>query len=228
MILIKDLSISYKKNENVIEGLNLQMEENRIHGIVGLNGAGKTTLLNSIFGLKRQNSGEILLNDEKVTKKLMSFLPTENYFYPDISGKEYLNLFKNKEFNTKKWNILFLLPLNKIIDNYSTGMKKKLALLGILKTNKQIMIFDEPFNGLDIETSRVIRTIFLKLKNNGKTIIVTSHIIETLTNMCDYIHFLENGKIKYSVGKNEFKDFENQIFNSIEDKNRNLIDELIK
>ena len=228
MILIKNLSISYKKNENVIEGLNLQMEENCIHGIVGLNGAGKTTLLNSIFGLKRQNTGEVLFNDKKMTKKIMSFLPTENYFYPDISGKEYLNLFKNKEFDTEKWNTLFLLPLDKIIYNYSTGMKKKLALLGTLKINKQIMIFDEPFNGLDIETSRVIRSVLLKFKDKGKTIMVTSHIIETLTNMCDYIHFLENGKIKYSVGKNEFKDFENEIFNSIEDKNRELINELIK
>ncbi|MCK4662271.1 MAG: ATP-binding cassette domain-containing protein [Bacteroidales bacterium] len=228
MISIKNLSISYKKNENVIEDLNLQMQENCIHGIVGLNGAGKTTLLNSIFGLKKYNKGEILFNNKKLSKKIIIYLPTENYFYSNITGREYLNLFKNKEFDTEKWNSLFLLPLDKIIDTYSNGMKKKLALLGILKKDKPIMILDEPFNGLDIETSRIIRSILLKLKEKGNTIIVTSHIIETLTNMCDYIHYLENGRIKYNKVKYEFEDFENEIFNSIENKNKELIKELIK
>lgn len=228
MIIINNLSISYKKNENVIEDLNLQIQENYIHGIVGLNGSGKTTLLNSIFGLKKYNKGTIMLNAEKLLKKDISYLPTENYFYSNITGKEYLSLFKNKDFNSEKWNSLFLLPLDKIIDTYSTGMKKKLALLAILKKNKPIMIFDEPFNGLDIETSRIIRSILLKLKDKGNTIIVTSHIIETLTNMCDYIHYLENSRIKYSIEKSEFKNFENEIFNSIENKNKELINELIK
>jgi ABC-2 type transport system ATP-binding protein len=228
MISIKNLSISYKKNENVIEGLDLQMQNNCIHGIVGLNGAGKTTLLNSIFGLKNHDKGEILFNNEKLSKRLISYLPTENYFYSNITGREYLNLFKNKEFDTEKWNLLFILPLDKVIDTYSTGMKKKLALLGILKKDKPLMILDEPFNGLDIETSRIIRSILLKLKDKGKTMIVTSHIIETLTNMCDYIHYLENGRIKHSIEKNEFKDFENEIFHSIENKNKELINELIK
>jgi ABC-2 type transport system ATP-binding protein len=106
-------------------------------------------------------------------------------------------------------------------------MKKKLALLAILKKEKQLIILDEPYNGLDIETSRIIRSILLRLKSKGKTIVVTSHIIETLTNMCDFIHYLEGGKIKYSVGKDEFKKFENEIFHSIENKNQDLIDELL-
>lgn len=228
MISIKGLWVSYNKNEHVIEDLNLQMQSNCIHGIVGLNGTGKTTLLNSMFGLKSADKGEMLFNNKKLSKRLISYLPTENYFYSNITGREYLSLFKNKQFDIEKWNALFLLPLDKVIDNYSTGMKKKLALLGILKKDKPLMILDEPFNGLDIETSRIIRSILLKLKDKGKTMVVTSHIIETLTNMCDYIHYLENGRIKYSVGESEFKDFENQIFHSIESKNQELIDELIK
>ena len=227
MISIKNLTISYKKNENVIDGLNLQMQDNCIHGIVGLNGSGKTTLLNSIFGLKSHDEGDILYNNEKPSKKSIAYLPTVNYFYPNITGREYLNLFKNKEFDIERWNSLFLLPLDKIIDTYSTGMKKKLALLGVLKIEKPVMILDEPFNGLDIETSRIIRSILLKLREKGYTIIVTSHIIETLTNMCDYIHYLEGGKIKYSKEKDGFKDFENEIFNSLENKNKGLIDDLM-
>ena len=227
MISIKDLYISYKKNETVIKRLNLNMQVNNIHGIVGLNGSGKTTLLNSIFGIKKYQKGEITFNNDRLTKKIITYLPTENYFFPNITGKEYLNLFTNKEFDTEKWNSLFSLPLNKIIDNYSTGMKKKLALFSILKKDKPIIILDEPFNGLDIETSRIIRSILLKLKEK-KTIIITSHIIETLTNMCNYIHYLENGIIEYTIGKNEFKNFENEIFQSIENKNKKLISILIK
>lgn len=105
-------------------------------------------------------------------------------------------------------------------------MKKKLALLGILKQDKPILILDEPFNGLDLETSRIIRSILLELKQQNKTIIITSHILETLTNLCDQIHYLENGKIKVSHDKTNFDVFEADLFKSIEQKNTDLIQEL--
>jgi ABC-2 type transport system ATP-binding protein len=228
MITIENLIVSYDKGQNVIDSLNLILSDNTINGIVGLNGAGKTTLLNSIYGLKSIHSGAIKSNDGKINKKEISFLVTENYFYSNITGREYLSLFKNPHYDLDKWNQLFLLPLDTIIDDYSTGMKKKLALMGILKQNKPIMILDEPFNGLDIETCRIIRQILLKLKERDKTIIITSHIIETLTNLCDYIHYLEKGKIKYTKNENEFKEFERELFASIENKNEELIKELIE
>ncbi len=227
MITIKNLSISYKKEDRIINALNLSIQDKTINGIVGLNGSGKTTLLNSIFGLLKLDEGEINYKQEKISKKQISYLPTENFFYSYITGREYLNIFRTKNFNENKWNKLFLLPLDQIIDEYSTGMKKKLALLAILKQDKPILILDEPFNGLDIETARIMRSILLKLKEKGKTIIITSHIIETLTNLCDFIHFLEDGKIKYSKEKQEFSEFEKKIFARIEIKNRELIDSLI-
>ncbi len=226
MISIKDLTVSYDHKVNVLNSLCMTLSGDQIHGIVGLNGAGKTTLLNAIYGLIKAGSGEITLSNQKLTKKDLSYLVTENYFYSNITGREYLELFNNQHFDTDKWNGLFLLPLDTIIDDYSTGMKKKLALLGILKQDKPIMILDEPFNGLDIETCRIIRSILLRLKEKGKTIIITSHIIETLTNLCDYIHFLENGTIRYSKGKADFVEFEKELFQSIENKNIGLINEL--
>jgi ABC-2 type transport system ATP-binding protein len=227
MITIENLVVSYNKGHNVIDSLDLIISDNTINGIVGLNGAGKTTLLNSVYGLKSIDSGDIKFNDSKINKKEVSFLETENYFYANITGREYLSLFKNQNCDSDKWNQLFLLPLDTIIDDYSTGMKKKLALMGILKQDKPIMILDEPFNGLDIETCRIIRQILLKLRDRNKTIIITSHIIETLTNLCDYIHYLEKGRIKYSKDKRDFKEFEREIFASIEIKNEELINNLI-
>ena len=227
MITIKDLNFSYDKKSKVLDSLCLSLTENKIHGIVGLNGAGKTTLLNAIYGLVRID-GTISCEGKNVTKKEMSYLVTENFFYSNITGSEYLSLFKNQKFDSDKWNGLFSLPLDQIIDGYSTGMKKKLALLGILKQDKPLMILDEPFNGLDIETCRIIRSILLRLKDKGKTIIITSHIIETLTNLCDYNHYLEKGTINYSKEKHDFAEFERELFESIENKNVELITELIE
>lgn len=227
MITIDKVSISYGKDKRVIESLDLTLSNGTINGIVGLNGAGKTTLLNALYGLKSIECGQINWNGMKLTKKDVSYLVTEPYFYSNITGDEYLSLFRNNSFNTQKWCELFHLPLDQIVDEYSTGMKKKLAVLSVIKQDKPILILDEPFNGLDIESCRIIRSIILGLKERNKTIIVTSHIIETLTNLCDYIHYLEGGKIKYSKEKNEFKEFERELFEKIENNSIKLISELL-
>jgi len=227
MISIKNLSVAYDSNTPVLNQLNLSMQEHCVHGIVGLNGAGKTTLLNTIFGFIQADSGSIDYQNQPLTKKEICYLITENYFYSNITGREFLSLFKSNNFDENQWNELFHLPLDNIIDGYSTGMKKKLALLGMLKQDKPIIILDEPFNGLDIESCRIIRSILLKLKERGKIIIVTSHIIETLTNLCDYIHYLEKGQIKYSKTPTDFANFEQAIFKTIEEQHEDLIEVLL-
>jgi len=227
MISINNLTFSYSK-QPILRDLNLQMQENCIHGIVGLNGAGKTTLLNTIFGFINADLGNINYKTKLLTKKEICYIVTENYFFVNITGREYLSLFKNATFDLNQWNVLFNLPLDNLIDGYSTGMKKKLALLGMLKQDKPIIILDEPFNGLDIETCRIIRLVLLRLKEQNKIIIITSHIIETLTNLCDFIHYLENGVIQSSKSPQEFELFEQTLFEHIENKNQTIIDGLLK
>lgn len=228
MIILDRLTVSYPSKKRVIDELELSLPENQIHGIVGLNGAGKTTLLNTVFGLKKKDSGIITWNDKRISKQNISFLPTENYFYSNITGREYLSLFKNQYFDEDQWNGLFILPLDTIIDKYSTGMKKKLALMGVLKQDKPLMILDEPFDRIDIETGRIIRSILLRLKDKGKTILVTSHIIETLIDLCDSIHYIKEGKVQYSRDHSDFENFKKEIYEFIETRNENKIDELIK
>lgn len=226
MITIHNLTISYNKNNKVIRKLNLSLEEGVIHGIVGLNGAGKTTLLNALYGLKKPDEGSLLHNQQKISKKSVAYLPSENFFYANVTGREYLNLFKNREFDTDEWGRLFSLPLDALIDGYSGGMKKKLALLGVLKKDKPIMILDEPFNGLDIESCRIIRMVLLRLKEKQKTILITSHIIETLTTLCDLIHYLEHGTIRYTKARHEFAWFKREIFTKIEHAHMDFINKL--
>lgn len=225
MISIDQLSVSYNKNVRVLNGLNLSLSDGQIHGIVGLNGAGKTTLLNSIYGLIKPDIGKIEFNGVSVTKKITGYLETENFFYSNITGSEYLNIFNNRNFDIKLWNDLFKLPLNDLIETYSNGMKKKLAFLGIVKQDKHILILDEPFNGLDLEVARIVRSILLFLRDQ-KLIIITSHIMETLTNLCDSISYLENGKILYTKTKEDFDDFGKDLYNIIEEKNRAALERL--
>lgn len=226
MIIIENLDVQYTAKVEVIKALDLKLPFNQIHGIVGLNGAGKTTLLNALYGLIKPSGGNITMHGLPLNKKNISYLQTENFFYANITGKEFLNIFMNPSFDVAQWNELFKLPLNNIIETYSTGMKKKLALLAVLKQDKPVMILDEPFNGLDLESARVLRSMLLNLKNH-KTIIVTSHIIETLTNLCDDIFYLEDGKIKFSRCKEEFMLFEKELYQSIEIKNQDLIAKLL-
>jgi ABC-2 type transport system ATP-binding protein len=225
MISIKELTISYRKGVNVIDSLNLTINDNTICGIAGLNGSGKTTLFNSIFGLIKKDKGEVLFDRQALTKKEIAYLPTENYFYPLITGREYLSLFDNSGID--KWNSLFKLPLDTIIDDYSTGMKKKLALLGVFRQNKPVLMLDEPFNGLDIESCHLLKLILLRLKEAGKTLIISSHIMESLTTVCDCIHYLESGKVKFSRSKEQFNELEEYLFSIIENENTELIKELI-
>jgi ABC-2 type transport system ATP-binding protein len=138
-----------------------------------------------------------------------------------------LSLFQNAEFDVQEWNKIFKLPLNDLIEGFSTGMKKKTAILGILKLSKQILILDEPFNGLDLETARVIRLIILKLKEQGTTIILTSHILETLTNTCDTICYLKSGKVEFSRTKDEFDTIEKEVFEDLEQEQNRMIEKLL-
>jgi ABC-2 type transport system ATP-binding protein len=205
MINITNLTVKYGSHI-VLDNLNLDIEPDKAHGIVGLNGSGKTTLLNTISGLVKKTNGSILYNGSPIEKNKISILSTENFFYSSISGIEYLKffLYYNKTFNLEPLLDLFNLPLHKLIEDYSTGMRKKLAILASLILDKEIMIFDEPFNGLDIESIFVLTQIFNKLKHRKKTIIITSHIISTLTPVCDRIHHLHEGKIKNSYHETAF------------------------
>ena len=227
MLTINQLTVLYGE-KIILENLSLDFNTAQVHGLVGLNGSGKTTLLNTIYGFKRSASGIIRYNDNPIRRTDMSFLETENHFYTNITGREYLSLFKpfGKE-NDEAWNRLFKLPLDRIIDGYSTGMKRKLALVATLKQDKPIVILDEPFNGLDMEASRVLSMVITKLREKGRTVIVTSHILGSLTDICDFIHYLNDRKIQFSRSKSEFDNIDRELFSDMETNYAEAIEEII-
>ncbi|KKB46763.1 hypothetical protein HMPREF1212_04259 [Parabacteroides sp. HGS0025] len=229
MLTIRNLQVEYKKQSLILKGITLSMESGKIHGIVGLNGAGKTTLLNTLYGFIRPVKGSILYNDNPLHRRDIAYLEAENYFYPYMTGREYLDLFPAGEngFQVDNWQKLFNIPLNDITENYSTGMKKKLALLGVLKPDKPILILDEPFNGLDLESAHILTLILQQLREKGKTVLVTSHVFETLTSGCDYIHHINNGMIARSYSQDQFGMLQQLLYSTIEYQTADQIKGLI-
>ena len=229
MLTIRNLEVEYKKDSLILKGISLSMEPGKIHGLVGLNGAGKTTLLNTLYGFIRPAKGNILYDDSPLQRRDIAYLEAENYFYPYMTGREYLNLFPagKNDFQLDSWQKLFCIPLDDITENYSTGMKKKLALLGILKPDKPILILDEPFNGLDLESAHILTLILQQLREKGKTVLVTSHVFETLTSGCDYIHHINKGTIARCYSQDQFGMLQQLLYSTIEHQTADQIKELI-
>ena len=201
-------------DKKVLNNLNYDFTLSKIHGIIGLNGAGKTTFFNILSTFLKQDSGKILFDEKNITRYDIAFLETVNFFYSNITGKEYLEIFPstNLQFDLENINKLLKLPLDEIIETYSTGMKKKLALLAIIKQDKPIYIFDEPYNGLDLETNMALEIIIKNLRKKEKTVFISSHILSPLISVCDEIHLLQQGNFIKNYTKENFDSIEKELF----------------
>lgn len=211
-IIIKSLSKTYSNNK-VLNDINLTFNKGKIHGVIGENGAGKTTLFKCIAGIEKYDNG-IVDYTEGILKNQIGFLPTNPFFLSKITGLEYLQLLCNArgiKLNNIKTNNIFDLPLKQYATTYSTGMKKKLALTGILIQKNEVFILDEPFNGVDIQSNILIKEIIFKLKQLNKIIIISSHIFSILSEVCDKLYYLKQGSIIKSVEKNSFNQIENEM-----------------
>ena len=208
--------------------LNIEWETNEIHGLMGSNGSGKSTMFKLLKGILKPVEGKILYKGREIESNDIAYLPTEVFFYPRVSGREYLEMFRvnNPGFKYKNWNELFDLPLNKIVDSYSTGMKKKLAFLSCIALDKEILLLDEPYNGLDAESYQIFQEILKSQKEKGKTIIISSHISDTLKKICTDICYLKDGKIRDRFLKTDFTKMDENIFSETLDKTRNKLEGL--
>lgn len=211
MIKIENLNKTFGQNI-VLTDINLLLEKGMVYGIVGSNGAGKTTLFNCIAGLETFN-GSINCELGKL-KNHLGYLQTESFFFSKMTGKEYLQLLCNSrkvaEVNFEEKNI-FELPLNQYAATYSTGMKKKLALTAIIIQKNNFYILDEPFNGVDIQSNIIIIELIKRIKEAGKTILISSHVFSTLSETCDEIFVLENGTIQKNIKKENFSNLETEM-----------------
>ena len=223
MIHIQHLTKSFGKKE-VLKDIELSLDKGMVYGIVGINGAGKTTLFNCVAGLE-EYAGKID-SDINDLKNCTGILHTDPYFFDMLTAREYLTLICHArhlqlpDFNQKN---IFNLPLDEYASLYSTGMKKKLALTGILIQQNEFYILDEPFNGVDIQSNIVITEIIHKLKSLDRTVLISSHIFSTLSKVCDIIFVLENNRIMKEVNRGNFDQLEADIIESTVGKDIDLL-----
>jgi len=196
-------------NKQVLKNISIGFEKGNVYGIVGENAAGKTTLFRCIAGLEKYD-GQIT-SDLNPLKNHLGLLLTDPYFFSKMTGKEYIRLLcnaRNIEMQDIDSKNIFDLPLHQYASTYSTGMKKKLALTAILLQENECFILDEPFNGVDIHSNIIITGLIGKLRDLGKTILISSHIFSTLSDTCDVIFLMKDGEIVKKVPREQFSALE--------------------
>ena len=226
MLSVKDITKKYGKII-VLQELTYNFDKG-VNIIVGTNGCGKSTLLNIIGNLDGNFTGEVTFNDDDLTsinyKKRTFYLPSDFYLPEFMTGKEYidfiLSLYPNS--NNKRLNDLIKLfkmdkSINKMISNYSFGMKKKIQFIASICANVDLYLYDELFSGLDFETTIIIEEIISYMEKT-KTIILVSHDINTLKRFNKKIMIMSEGKL------NEFNYDVDGIINRISEM---VIDETL-
>lgn len=189
-----------------LDNLELHVRKASVYGLVGPNGAGKTTLIKHLTGVYKQDSGSVLINGEPIyentkTKSVMVYIPDDLYFFSQYSIQDAARLYASiyPEWNQQRYDALkqvFSLDDTKSINRLSKGMQRQAAFwLGIC-TMPQIMILDEPVDGLDpIMRRKVWNLILQDVAERGTTVLVSSHNLRELEDVVDHVGILHNGKI---------------------------------
>lgn len=220
MIEIKDLYKKFGKNE-VLKGIDLSIKEGGIFAILGPNGSGKTTLIKSILGMVIPNSGEIYINGESLKnnykyRERIDYLPQIANFPGNLKVNELIAMIKDlrnfKGDADQELIKLFKLEpfLNKKLVNLSGGTKQKVNLVLTFMFDSPLIILDEPTSGLDPISHLRLKELIFREKEKGKTILVTSHILNFVEEISDEIVFLLEGKIYFKGSSESLKEKTNQ------------------
>ena len=207
MIKVDRVSKKYD-NDFVLNNLSFNIKDNCIYGLVGANGAGKSTLLRIIMGIFDANIGSVTIDGEEVShnvklKQKMVFIPDDLFFYPGYTlidmAKYYQSMYDEFDMDyLRELANLLKLKENVKISNFSKGMKRQCALICAIATNADYMFFDETFDGLDPVIRNVMKKIIVKQMNKKKTtIVMTSHNLRELEDICDNLGLLYQGGILF-------------------------------
>jgi ABC-2 type transport system ATP-binding protein len=223
MLTITDLRCTYG-DKTVVDIPRYDMTPG-VHGIVGLNGAGKTTLLNALYGFGRNAEARVQWKGADMFHGNTAFQEAEGFFHPGITGAEYLELFMptSGANDAQALNDLLEVPLGQLISTYSTGMKRKLVLLGVLRLDREVVLLDEPVNGLDLASVRVLEAIVMRLAERGRTVLITSHVLGPLVAVCDRIHLLEAGTFTRSFERGHTEGLEAALFDELDERTSEVI-----
>lgn len=192
-------------DEEILKNVSLEVNEGEILGIVGRNGSGKTMLMKCICGFITPTSGEIKVSDKIIGKERdfpenTGIIIETPGFIPQYTGLKNLKLFADLKGKVKTSQIIEVLnkvgldpKLKKSVQKYSLGMRQRLGIAQAVMEDPDVLILDEPFNGLDVDGVSEIRAMLLDFKNQGKTILIASHISEDIHILCDRVVNMKKG-----------------------------------
>lgn len=193
------------RDQVVLKNVSISFEKGQIHGIVGRNGSGKTVLFKCICGLMHPEEGVILVNGKRVGRDVdmpedIGAIIEAPGFLPNYSGYKNLRFLANIRRKIGKEEILNVLKTvgldpesRKHVGKYSLGMRQRLGIAQAIMEDPEILILDEPMNGLDNAGVQDIRALLLELKAQGKTILLASHNHEDIAALCDTVHEMDGG-----------------------------------
>lgn len=209
VISISDLNYAYKKNDLILKGLNMTVPNGSIYGFLGANGAGKSTTIRNVLGLLKPQSGsitlfekELLYNKKEVFQNIGSLIESPS-LYGHLNGPDHLKIAcQYLNVSTKNNDALLdkvglLQHRKKSVKKYSTGMKQRLGLAMALVHNPALIILDEPTNGLDPTGIREIRELLIQLQEDGKTIMLSSHLLSEIEKVATHVGILKEGKMLF-------------------------------
>ncbi len=205
VIEIKNLSKYYGKHQ-ALNKVDLKVVEGEIYGFIGPNGAGKSTTLRIILGMLRKNGGQVKLlgqdpwQDAVQLHRRLAYVPGEVNLWPNLTGGEVIDLLGRlrggfREERREELLRIFKLDPTKKCSAYSTGNKQKVALISALVCDVELYIFDEPTLGLDPLMEGVFRKQVKELKKQGKTVLLSSHILSEVEALCDRVSIIREGEI---------------------------------
>lgn len=206
IIEVRSANKAFKETE-ALKNVTLSFEKGKIHGIIGRNGSGKTVLFKCICGLMRLDSGTITVDGKQVGKDIeipggLGIIIEAPGFLPNYSGFKNLKFLANINRKIGDQDIKAFIKKvgldpeeKKHVGKYSLGMRQRLGIAQAIMKDPDILIFDEPMNGLDNEGVKDIRKLFLELKETGKTLLIASHNAEDIHVLCDTVHEMDKGQL---------------------------------
>ncbi len=196
---------------SALNGLNLNVEKGQIYGFLGPNGAGKTTTIKCIIGILEADSGNIIIDGKNIKgnnlyfKNKIGFLPEQVGLYGRLTAKESLQFYggfynlNENEIEKRGKKLLAKLGLekdsNRRVGEYSLGMRKRLALCIALLNEPEILVLDEPTSGLDPRGVKSLRIVLKELNRKGLTIILSSHVLTEVQEICTHVGIINKGKL---------------------------------
>ncbi|WP_026955512.1 ABC transporter ATP-binding protein [Algoriphagus vanfongensis] len=229
MLTVSNLVKRYGK-QNAVNDISFHLDGGEVVGLLGPNGAGKSTTMKCIVGLLRKSSGEISIGGHDhlsvEAKKFFSYIPETPYVYDLLTIREHLQ-FIAQAYGVKDWKargdeLMEIYDLgdkaDKLGRDLSKGMKQKVSICCALLPDPDLLFFDEPMIGLDPKAIKNTKRLFKELKEAGKTILVSTHLIDSVESIADRVMILKNGEIlgNDTIG-NLKRQFEGDANESLED-----------